>query len=249
MKKPVLIKQLPNLLTGLNLFIGCLGISFALSGNLHLAALCILISALFDYFDGLAAKLLNAHSAFGKEFDSLADIVSFGVLPAIIIFVYMTGTFCPTCPGTMGWLSYLAYLVTLFSAIRLAKFNTDSHQTDHFLGLPTPANAILISSIPLILQYGETTHFLFKMAFSLANNYKALLIFTVICSVMLVVPLRMLSLKFKTYDLTNNLFKYMIILFAIFTLLIYNIMAIPLIIIFYIFLSVLNMIFKSSIRE
>ncbi len=240
----MLVKQIPNLLTGLNLLSGCIGITFAFSGNLHLASICILISALLDFFDGFAAKLLNAQSLFGKEFDSLADIISFGVLPASVIFLYMSDAFCRECPNSPEWLSYSAYFIALFSALRLAKFNIDRKQKNYFIGLPTPANGIVISSIPLILEYGIVNHYLYNTADFLVNSFPALLVFTIISSALLVLPLRMISMKFKSYKLKTNRLKYVLLLFTLLALIIYGIMAIPVIVIFYIFLSIFNLIFK-----
>ncbi len=242
----MLKKLIPNLLTGLNLLLGCIGITLVFSGYMHLAALLILLSALLDYLDGLAAKLLNAQSSFGKEFDSLADIVSFGVLPASIVFVYLSENFCKECPGSSELLAYFAYLIALFSAIRLAKFNTEDSGKSYFTGLPTPANAIFIASIPLILNYGIINHYLYSFAVSLVSSYEALLVLTIISSAMLVIPLPMLSLKFKSYGWITNRLKYIIILFAVLAFITYGLMAIPVIIIFYIFLSLLNLIFKIN---
>ncbi len=245
----MIIKQIPNILTSLNLLTGCIGITLVFSGNYHLASICILLSALLDYLDGLFAKLLNAQSSFGKEFDSLSDIVSFGVLPASIIFAYMNNTDYIQSSGSLQLPAYMAYFTTLFSAIRLAKFNTDKSQQNSFIGLPTPANAILISSIPLILEYGVKEHYLYDLIYYVSENYTALFVLTLISSFLLVSPVRMLSLKFKSYNLITNRLKYVIILFAIFALTIFGIMAIPIIIIFYILLSALNMVLKIDKAE
>ncbi len=243
----MIIKQIPNFISGLNLLLGCIGITFVFSGNLNLASICILISAFLDFFDGFAAKFLNAQSHFGKELDSLADIISFGVLPASIIFFYMNDTFCLECQNSTQWLVYSAYLIAVFSAVRLAKFNISSNRKNYFSGLPTPANAILIASIPLVIEYGVKSHVLFGYVFFVANNFIALMVFTILSSALLVMPLKMLSLKFESFELKNNRARYLLILFAIFALLIYNIMAIPMIIIFYILLSIIIMIFKIKI--
>ncbi len=240
----MIIKQIPNFISGLNLLLGCIGITFVFSGNLHLASISILICALLDFFDGFTAKLLNAQSHFGKELDSLADIISFGVLPASIIFFFMSESFCRECHGSLEWLIYSAYLIACFSAVRLAKFNAGSNLKDYFSGLPTPANAILISSMPLIIEYGVKNHLLFSYVYYLANNFNALMAFTIISSAMLVIPLKMLSLKFESFKLKTNRLRYLLILFAVFALLIYGVMAIPLIMIFYILLSITNMIFR-----
>ncbi len=240
----MLIRQIPNILTGLNLLIGCIGITLVFSDKLYLASFCIIISALLDFLDGFIAKLLNAHSSFGKEFDSLADIVSFGVLPATIVYIYMSQASVFGIPAKHDYLAYLAFLIVVFSALRLSKFNINNKYDDHFSGLPTPANALFISSFPLIAHYGLENHFLHCFAYSIINSFNALLLLTIISSTLLILPLKMLSLKFKSWKLKKNLLRYIIIVFAVISLAVYNFMAIPLIMGFYIFLSILNQIFE-----
>ncbi|MGI6573752.1 MAG: CDP-alcohol phosphatidyltransferase family protein [Fermentimonas sp.] len=146
-------KQIPNLLTLLNLLSGCIAITLAFQGRFTGVAIAVLVAALFDFLDGMAARLLNAYSPLGKELDSLADVVSFGVAPASTLFVFLRdNVLClraalpldvSLCPEPLLTLiPYLAYLIPLFSAYRLAKFNIDERQTRSFLGLPTPANGL-----------------------------------------------------------------------------------------------------------
>ncbi|MEY3679312.1 MAG: hypothetical protein RI924_1453 [Bacteroidota bacterium] len=138
-------KHIPNTLTCLNLFSGCVGLVFAFENQLIFAAYAIGISAMLDFFDGMTARLLKAYSEIGKELDSLADVVSFGVLPSLIIYqLFKTST------SVHAYLPYLAFMIAVFSALRLAKFNVDTRQSEHFIGLPTPANALLIGSLPFI---------------------------------------------------------------------------------------------------
>ncbi|OZA56958.1 MAG: CDP-diacylglycerol--serine O-phosphatidyltransferase, partial [Sphingobacteriales bacterium 39-40-5] len=140
-------KHIPNSVTCLNLFSGCLGIVFAFQGNLIWASYAIVIAAVFDFFDGMLARLLKAYSDIGKELDSLADMVSFGVLPSVII--YQLFALSPQIDFGADWLSFSAFIIAVFSALRLAKFNIDTRQSENFIGLPTPANALLIASFPL----------------------------------------------------------------------------------------------------
>ncbi len=239
----MLKKQTANFITGLNLISGCIGITFTFSGDLHIASYFIIISAILDFFDGFVSRLLKTNSRFGKEFDSLADIISFGFLPASIIYVYMSNSFfcCIDANQYIELLSYSAFIIVIFSAIRLAKFNTDKTQnSSSFTGLPTPANALLIASIPIIIKSGNFDSSLFKLIYYISNSFLHLLIFTIISSMLLTSGLRMIALKFESYGFKKNFLKYILIIFAIITLIIYNLSAIPLIIIFYIFLSIIN---------
>ena len=136
-------RHIPNALTCLNLFSGCIAGVMAFQAQYELALLFIIISAAFDFFDGLAARVLNAHSIIGKDLDSLADDVSFGVAPALVIFSLFKEMHYPSyMDGLTNYLPYAAFLIAVFSALRLAKFNNDTRQTNSFIGLPVPANAI-----------------------------------------------------------------------------------------------------------
>lgn len=226
------LKNTPNAITCANLFTGCVGLVFAFNGNLELAAYAIFIAALFDFFDGLAARLFNAFSIIGKDLDSLADMVSFGVLPGVILYQLFLKS--GQIEGIGTWKNYIAFLIPVFSAIRLAKFNNDSRQTENFIGLPTPANAILISSLPFILNNGNS--FFTKC---LQNSY-FLLAFTAIMCLLLVLEVPMLSLKFKSLNFKKNIFRYLLLLISAFAILFFKFAAVPIIIVVYILLSVLH---------
>jgi len=134
--------HIPNTITLLNLFSGVMGIIWVLDGQLLYGAYFVLIAAGFDFLDGFVARLLKVQSEIGKELDSLADVVSFGVLPGIMLFTMVRDQ------AELPWLPYLTLIVPMLSAYRLAKFNLDTRQTDRFIGLPTPANALFISALP-----------------------------------------------------------------------------------------------------
>lgn len=145
-------KYIPNCLSILNLISGAVGTVLALNGHLVSAAYCIFIGAFFDLLDGFVAKILGAQSLIGKQLDSLADLITFGMVPASIMYILIkTYETCPYRP-------YAALFIVIFSAIRLAKFNIDSRQTDCFIGLPTPANAIAIATLPMILEQAKSPH-------------------------------------------------------------------------------------------
>ena len=134
-------KHIPNILTLSNLLAGCIGLVYAFNGNLVYASYAIWIAAIFDFLDGFSARMLKVSSPIGKELDSLADMVTFGVLPSVILF-QMIGN------QPYEYLSYGAFILALFSALRLAKFNVDTEQTTTFIGMPTPAAAFFVSGLP-----------------------------------------------------------------------------------------------------
>lgn len=229
-------KHIPNFITLLNLLSGCIAITAAFEGNLVLASWLVGLSAIFDFLDGMAARLLNVKSAIGKELDSLADMVSFGVVPGVIVF-QMFNMNLDIDPGIFA---YLAFLIPLFSALRLAKFNTDTRQEEIFYGLPTPANAILIASFPLILNY-ETVFF--GVDFSnyilfLTSPY-FLTVLTLILSWLLVAEIPLMSLKFKSFAWADNKARYILLLSSLVLLIIFQFAGIPIIIFLYIVISLI----------
>ncbi len=233
------IKQhIPNFVTSLNLLSGCLGISFAFNGNLELAAWMIALAALFDFMDGMAARLLHVTSEIGKQLDSLADVISFGLLPGVIVLELMrnSNNLPGSGTGSINLFPFLAFLIPVFSALRLAKFNIDTRQTDSFIGVPTPAAAIFFGSFPLILkQIAASGKFEFLAA--LLGNYYVLAALTIILSGLLVAELPLFSLKFKNMGWKDNKAQFTLLLFALFALIVLGFAAMPFIIIVYIILS------------
>ena len=222
-------KHLPNAVTCLNLFSGCLGIVFAFQGNLQWAGYAIVIAAILDFFDGMLARMLKSYSAIGKELDSLADVVSFGVLPSVII--YQLFLLAPQIDSISVWLNFSAFLIAIFSALRLAKFNIDERQSDQFIGLPTPANALLIASFPMII----TENNLFFVNYIL-NPY-FLFIFSLGMGILLVAEIPLMSLKFKSLKLSENIPQYILIFSSLILLLFFKFAAVPLIITLYFLIS------------
>jgi len=217
--------HIPNIITLLNLICGCVGIVLAFSGELFIAAYLIWGAAIFDFFDGFAARLLKVKSSIGKELDSLADMVSFGVLPSVIMYILIEertdNTFLP----------YLAFLIAAFSALRLAKFNIDERQAESFIGLPTPANAFFMSAIPFILDKN----------FIVINDFlgaEGLIVICIIFSILLVSNISLFSLKFKGIAWQNNAIRYIFVAISGVLLLFLDVKAIPLIILLYLVLSV-----------
>ena len=228
-------KHIPNLLTCGNLACGCIGIDLAYQGNLVWAAYMIGFAAIFDFLDGFVARLLKVSSPIGKELDSLADMVTFGVLPGMMMLQMLQNTSLEIP------VIYLAFLIPIFSALRLAKFNVDTRQSDSFLGVPTPANAIFIGSFPLVQKFAPQYSYLIE-------NQLLLIIVTIVMSLLLVIEIRLIALKFKDYSWINNVFRYIFIASAIILAVALQYLAIPLIIMMYILLSIIEQTFTLNNR-
>ena len=225
-------KEIPNLLTLGNLLAGCIGLWFVMQGDLVSASYCIFISLVCDFFDGFLARALQAYSDLGKELDSLADMVSFGVLPAFILFSLVEQSCGSQCTvGIFGFYKpFMVFVLALMSAYRLAKFNIDTRQSDQFIGVPTPANGLLIASLPLILR--------FQPEFSpYILHFHGLLIYAVLMSYLLVCELPLLAFKFKTWDWKSNQVKFIFLIFCIAALVMLKFASIPVLVIAYILLS------------
>jgi CDP-diacylglycerol--serine O-phosphatidyltransferase len=208
------------------------GIVLAFKGELIAASYAIFLSAIFDFFDGLASRVLKSFSGIGKDLDSLADMVSFGVLPAVIM--YQLFSRAHQIPNVSSWLSFIAFMIPVFSALRLAKFNVDTRQSENFIGLPTPANAILIASFPIIIHHSNRFYLP-----GLLNPFVLSGLVIVMCS-LLVVELPMMSLKFKNTDFNENIYRYLLLLFSAILILFFKFAAVPVIILIYITLSVIQ---------
>jgi CDP-diacylglycerol--serine O-phosphatidyltransferase len=240
-------KNIPNFITCLNLASGCIGIAFAANNHLVFAAYFIGIAAIFDFMDGMLARILNVRSEMGKQLDSLADMVSFGVLPGFILLGIFKMSIDPRIEFHF-YLQYIAFIIPVFSALRLAKFNIDERQTDSFIGLPTPANAILIGSLPLIINLQiasnpENFHFLLNAIL----NTNFLIILTFLMSYLLIAEIPLFSMKVKSLKFKGNEYRYLLIIIAIILSIFLKFIAIPLIIIFYIILSIINNLTKNEI--
>lgn len=230
-------KHLPNAITCANLFSGCLGIVFTFQHNLILAAYAIFLAAIFDFFDGFASRMLQSFSGIGKDLDSLADLVSFGVLPSAILYELLLQA--PQIDHVSKYLNFIAFLIPVFSALRLAKFNTDERQSDIFIGLPTPANAILIASFPLILWQGNP----FYREYIL-NPFFLSCFVLIMCS-LLVAEIPLMSLKFKSPDFQENIYRYLLLILSAIAIVIFKFVAIPAIIFMYIVISVIQFRFSK----
>jgi CDP-diacylglycerol--serine O-phosphatidyltransferase len=230
------MRHIPNSITCLNLFCGCLSVVSAFNGRLDSAAYFIFAAAVFDFFDGFAARMLKVRSNIGKELDSLADMVSFGVAPASMMYMMLLRAvaaqgFPNDTFAVGGMISLSAFLIAVFSGLRLAKFNTDTRQTDSFIGLPTPANALFICALVFAAQGSGGLA-------SLSGNMYFLLVVTVAFSLLLVAELPLFSLKFKTFDFKSNKIRYIFIGLSAVILVVLHWSGLAAIILLYILLSI-----------
>ncbi len=234
-------KNIPNLITLFNLLSGILSIVSLYQGSIEWAVYFIGIAAIFDFMDGAAARLLKVTSEMGKQLDSLADLVSFGLAPGFIMF-FLIKTSQPL-PEIIfsghGLIPFFAFLIPLLSAWRLAKFNIDTRQEERFIGLPTPASALMFASIGLINQ--NLLNPVYWMV-DLSQNTYFLLGMTFLISILLIAEIPLLSLKFKNLSWKENQSRYLLILISVLLIIWIQVSAIPLILGSYILIS---LIFKK----
>ena len=220
-----MVKYIPNFLTLCNLACGCYGTLAVFSGDLVLGSIMIWAGAIFDFLDGFAARMLNKYSSIGKDLDSLADLITFCFLPASILFVLIGKN------AEFQWLPYAGFLVVIFGALRLAKFNTDTRQSEHFYGLPVPAVGMFISAFPFISSESNTIlHGLFISPVSLSA-------IAVLLSAMMVSNIKLISLKFTNFSFAANWHRYFIIISALILLIFLHVVAFPIIILIYVVFS------------
>lgn len=244
-------RYIPNAFTMANLFCGMLGTFFAATGRLDFAAYAVVLGIFFDFFDGFFARLFKVEGDLGLQLDSLADVVTSGVVPGMVMFQLLhklehwnTGE--RWVEAGLSWdsvsiIPFLGFAITLASAFRLAKFNIDTRQTTSFIGLPTPANALLIVSLPLILQFQN-----YAIAESLITNTYFLLALTALSCFMLNAEIPLFALKFKNWGLAENKVRYGFLLLAVILLFWLTFLAIPILILFYVLLSIATQNSKSA---
>lgn len=231
--------NLANAFTLANLFSGSIGVIHLITGDYITTAVCIILSLILDFFDGFIARAMKSNSELGVQLDSLADMVSFGLLPGIVMFKALE----PFGNEFLGTelpfeIKYLGLFITLFSCLRLAIFNLDDEQTYYFKGLNTPSNTILI--------FGLYYAFLDNQSFGgLFENPSTLLLITIISSWLLVSPIKMISMKFKSMKVKDNYPKIALLIGSIFILIIFKTTGIPLVIIYYMLIS---LIFQKQLK-
>jgi len=239
--------NLANAITLGNLFSGCVGAVHLILGDYQTTAICIILSLILDFFDGFVARALKANSNLGTQLDSLADMVSFGLIPGLAMFVSLLEVNNNDPLDSISyayllkdnvWIPYLGFLITLFSCLRLAIFNLDEDQKYYFKGLNTPSNTILIFGLYWAHKESSAFSFLFE-------NEIYLLILTAISSWLLISPIKMIAMKFKSMKLQDNYPKLALLIGAILILAIFRTVGIPLVIIYYILIS---LIFQKQLK-
>ncbi len=224
-------QHIPNFITCCNLVSGCVAVSCAFGGDMRMAMFWIIAGAVFDFFDGMSARLLNVSSPIGKELDSLADIVTFGVAPSAMLFYQLSVMDYPSFLEGMRFLiPYLSFVMAAFSALRLAKFNIDERQTSSFIGLPTPANALFWSA--LIVGSGNRLY---------ASTYIfwLLIVLLILSCWIMVAEVPMFALKVKHWTLKGNEVRVFFLITSALILLLFHVLGFSIIVVWYILLSVI----------
>ena len=244
------VKHIPNTITCLNLFCGCSAALMAMEGYLVWASFLVILAAVFDFMDGLAARVLKAYSPMGKELDSLADMVSFGFVPGVIALAYLKEAILGSASANFvpAELSYSqlaillsAFIIPVFSALRLAKFNVDTRQTTSFIGVNTPMNAMFWASFALIFHFGD-----YPKIEALAANPTVLIIAIIVTSLLLVSEIPMFALKVKSLAWKENKIRYLFLISLLVLAILLKWLVVPLIIFVYLFFSIIdNLISKK----
>lgn len=235
-----IVRHIPNAITCLNLLCGCLAVIEALSGNTLMASLLVILGAVFDFFDGFAARLFKVSSPIGKELDSLADVISFGLAPGIVIAAHLGRSFNQTLSvGTLAEtpLLIVPFLIPIFSALRLAKFNVDERQALGFRGLPTPASALWCISVPLIQWY--TPGYLPDMG-AMVGSPAFLIGSSIGLSALMVSDIPLMAMKFKSFSWQGNGLRYGFLISALLLLIILQTVALPVILLLYVLISIIH---------
>lgn len=233
-------KHIPNYITLGNLFAGTVAVIFAVEGDFKTAAIFVLIGIIFDFFDGFTARLMGVTGELGKQLDSLADMVTSGVVPGVVMFKLIQSNLIAdnlleVKANQILDAPLIGLILTMAACLRLARFNLDTRQTESFIGLPTPAMSLFVISLPLIQMNSE----LVFVKDLISNNY-FLIALTWVLSFLMNAEMPLFSLKFKEYSLKNNYIKYFFLLASVILFITLNFLAVPLIIILYILLSIIK---------
>jgi CDP-diacylglycerol--serine O-phosphatidyltransferase len=228
-------KHIPNIITLLNLFCGCIALVFAFNQDFEMAFYFVCLGIFLDFFDGFFARLFKVSSPLGLQLDSLADMVTSGVVPGLVMSQMMIDHASTAAVGYLQLFPYLGFLIALGSCYRLANFNIDTRQTDSFIGLPTPANALFILSLPLVLKYTDSL-----FVIEILTNQWVLLAITVLSAYILNAEIPLFSLKIKKFNFKDNTLQIVFLICSLLLLIFLHYLGIPLVILFYVLLSVVN---------
>ncbi|MDX6190071.1 CDP-alcohol phosphatidyltransferase family protein [Flavobacterium sp. Fl-318] len=232
-------KHIPNLITLINLFCGCIAVVYVSEANYLMAFYMVCLGIFFDFFDGFFARLFKVSSPLGLQLDSLADMVTSGVVPGYVMFALFTNSAHDL--GTNAFIPFLGFIVTLGSCYRLANFNIDTRQTDSFIGLPTPANALFILSLPLVLKFSDSL-----IVLEILTNQWVLLVIALCSAYIMNAEIPLFSLKVKKMSLKENALQIVFLSICLVLLFLLQYSAIPVIILFYVLLSVVNNTFLKK---
>jgi CDP-diacylglycerol--serine O-phosphatidyltransferase len=224
-------RHVPNIITLLNLFCGCIALVFAMKDNFEMAFYFVCLGIFFDFFDGFFARLFSVSSPLGLQLDSLADMVTSGVVPGFVMFKMLSNSI--NSDPSLVYFPFLGFIIALGSCYRLANFNIDTRQTDSFIGLPTPANALFILSLPLIVKYSDSL-----IALELLTNNWFLLVITLLSAYILNAEIPLFALKIKKFNFKDNALQILFLLISILLLVLFQFSGVAMVIVFYVVLSV-----------
>ncbi len=227
-------KHIPNFITLLNLFSGCIALVFAIELNFEMAFFFVSLGIFLDFFDGFFARLFKVSSPLGLQLDSLADMVTSGLVPGFVMFLMLSKN------TDSSFIPYLGFIITLGSCYRLANFNIDTRQTDSFIGLPTPANALFILSLPLVMQHTSS-----ELIYEFLKNQWVLLAITSLSAYILNAEIPLFSLKIKEFNFAKNKLQIVFLISSIVLFIAFQFLGIPLVILLYVSLS----IFKNQDKK
>ncbi len=231
----ILKKHIPNTITLMNLFCGCIALDFAAKNQFEMAFLLVCIGIFLDFFDGFFARLFKVSSPLGLQLDSLADMVTSGVVPGYVMFAMLKSS------TDNVLIPYFGFIITLGACFRLANFNIDTRQTDSFIGLPTPANTLFVMSLPLILsQYNSI--FILEMF----SNQWFLMGISVLSAYIMNAEIPLFSLKIKQFSLQKNLLQIVFLVGSFFMLLVFKYLGVAVVIVFYVLLSIFVRFFSKK---
>jgi CDP-diacylglycerol--serine O-phosphatidyltransferase len=236
-------RHIPNIITLINLFCGCIALVFAMKENFEMAFYFVCLGIFFDFFDGFFARLFHVSSPLGLQLDSLADMVTSGVVPGFVMFKMLSNSVSSN--PSVAFIPYLGFIIALGSCYRLANFNIDTRQTDSFIGLPTPANALFILSLPLILKNTDSL-----VVLELLTNHFVLLVITLLSAYILNAEIPLFALKIKKFNFKDNVLQIVFLLISVVLLGLFQFSGVALVIVFYVLLSVvLNLITGKKAKK
>ncbi|WP_268847669.1 CDP-alcohol phosphatidyltransferase family protein [Flavobacterium aestivum] len=230
-------KHIPNTITLLNLLCGCIALVYTSNDRFEMAFIFVCLGIFLDFFDGFFARLFKVAGPLGLQLDSLADMVTSGVVPGFVMFKMMLSSSVDMSEGYLQYFPYLGFIITLGACFRLAKFNIDTRQTDSFIGLPTPANTLFILSLPLVLEYYSAESL---MVLEILTEKWVLLLISLFSAYVMNAEIPLFALKIKKFNFKDNALQIVFLTISVLLLFFLQYLGIALVIIFYVLLSIIN---------